>query len=164
MTSSDQTMAQIHMTTAQRWGGLYTVVLMLLLLAFFAYHQLTGTGFFTSSFGWPEMLALYGPIAISVLPPILRALQGKRNPARPLEATGDLLLAIGSMRLRSIFPFDFTQIADPFPSTWHFAFAWLTNDVGRFILLLQIVIGFISSMAIIATYISARRKELGGGE
>ncbi|MGE5123849.1 MAG: hypothetical protein ACM3H7_04980 [Acidobacteriaceae bacterium] len=150
------------MTNKQRWGGLYTVALMLLLVAFFVYHQVKNTGFFTPGFGQPELLALYGPIAISMLPSILRAIQGRRNPARPLEATGDLLLAIGSMRLRQVFPFDFTHIADPFPASWHFAFAWLTNDVGRFILLLQIVVGFISAIAIIATYLSIRRKEMQG--
>jgi hypothetical protein len=149
------------MTSTQRWAGLYTVVLMLLLLAFFAYHQWQNTGFFTTRFGTIGMLALYVPIVLSLAPPVLRAIQGRRNPSRPLEAFGDLILAIGSLILRNTFPFDFTHFADPFPSTWHFAFAWLTNDVGKFILLLQIFIGFISATAIIATYVSIRRKELG---
>lgn len=150
---------QSSMTPAQRWAGLYTVGLMLLLLIFFAYHQWANTGFFTAKFGWIEMLALYGPIVISLAPPLQRAVQGQRNPARPLEAASDLLLAVGSIWLRNTFPFNFAHLADPFPAAMRFAFAWLTNDVGRFILLLQILIGFISATATIASYISVRRKK-----
>jgi hypothetical protein len=147
-----------NLTPAQRWAGLYTDLLMLLLLAFFAYHQWAKTGFFTAKFGWAEMLALYAPIVISLAPPLQRLIQGQRNPARPLEAFTDLSLAVGSIWLLNHFPFDFSHIADPFPAMMRFAFAWLTNNVGRFILLLQIVIGFISATATIASYISARKK------
>jgi hypothetical protein len=146
------------MTPTRRWGGLYTVGLMLLLLTFFVYHQWKGTGFFTDKFGPAEMLALYGPIVISMAPPIQRAIQGHSNPARPLEAASDLSLAIGSIWLWNHFPFNFTHLADPFPSAMHFAFAWITNNVGRFILLLQIVISFISSISTIMTYLSERRN------
>jgi TRAP-type C4-dicarboxylate transport system permease small subunit len=76
---------------------MYTFILMLLLLAFFAYHQWKNTGFFTYKFGRAEMLALYLPILISLGPPIQRLIQGRRNPARPLEAVTDLSLAIGSL-------------------------------------------------------------------
>jgi hypothetical protein len=145
------------MTTARRWGGLYTVGLMLLLLTFFVYHQWKGTGFFTDKFGSTEMLALYGPIIISMAAPIQRAVQGRSNPARPLEAISDLSLAIGSIWLWNHFPFNFAHLADPFPSAMHFAFAWITNNVGRFILLFQIVISIISSISTIMTYISERR-------
>jgi hypothetical protein len=143
----------------QRWGGLYVTVLMLLLLAFFAYHQWKNTGFFTAKFGLVEMVALYLPIIISLVPPLMRAIQGRRNPSRPVEAASDVFLAIGSIWLRHSFPFDFAHLADPFPASWHFAFAWLTNDVGRFILLLQIVVGFVSALAITATYYSTHREE-----
>lgn len=148
-----------RMSAWQRWGGLYVTALMSLLLAFFAYHQWKKTGFFTANFRLPDMIALYLPIFVSLVPPILRAIQGQRNPSRPVEAAGDVLLAIGSLWLRSSFPFDFAHLADPFPTSWRFSFAWLTNDVGRFILLLQIVVGFISAVAIIATYLSTRREE-----
>jgi len=147
------------MSAWQRWRGLYVTVLMLLLLAFFAYHQWKKTGFFTAQFKLPEMVCLYLPIIISLVPPFMRTIQGRRNPTRPVEAASDVFLAIGSIWLRSSFPFDFTHLADPFPASWHSAFTWLTNDVGRFILLLQIVVGFISAGAIIATYLSTRREE-----
>lgn len=146
------------MTPSRRWVGLFTVVLLLLLLVFFAYHQWKKTGFFTDNFGTAEMLALYIPIVISIGPPIQRAIQGRSNPARPLEALSDLSLAIGSIWLRNHFPFNFAHLADPFPAGMTFAFTWITNNVGRFILLLQIVIGFISAFSTMASYLSERRK------
>ncbi len=146
------------LSPTQRWAGMYTVVLMLLLLAFFGYHQWKNTGFFTDKFGWVEMLALYAPILISLAPPIQRLIQGKRNAARPLEAATDLSLAIGSLWLRVVFPFNFAHLADPFPPAMRFAFAWITNDVGRWILVLQVVIGFLSSATTLATYLSTKRK------
>ena len=150
---------EVVMTPARRWVGLYTVGLMLLLLAFFVYHLWKGTGFFTDKFGWAEMLALYGPIVVSFGPPIQRLVQGQRNPARPLEAATDISLAAGSIWLWNQFPFDFTHLADPFPAAMRFAFAWLTNDTGRFILLLQIAIGFISGLAIIVSYVREKRTQ-----
>ena len=147
------------MTPIRRWAGLYTVVLMLLLLVFFAYHQWKMTGFFIDNFGTVEMLALYGPIVISMGAPIQRAIQGRTNPARPLEAVSDLTQAIGSIWLWNHFPFNFAHLADPFPSAMHFGFAWITNNVGRFILLLQIVLGFISALSTIASYLSEYKKK-----
>ena len=159
MTSKSDNTHPGSMSAWQRWGGLYVTILMFLLLAFFADHQLRNTGFFTAKFRLPEMVALYLPIIISLAPPVMRAIQGRRNPSRPVEAASDVFLAIGSIWLRNSFPFDFAHLADPFPASWHSAFAWISNDVGRFILLLQIVVGFISAVAIIATYFSSRREE-----
>jgi hypothetical protein len=105
------------------------------------------------------MLALYVPILISLAPAIQRLIQGKRNPARPLEAVTDLSLAIGSLRLRIVFPFDFAYLAEPFPPAMRFAFAWITNNIGMWILVLQIVIGFLSSASTMASYLSVRRKK-----
>ena len=147
------------LTLPQRWLGLVTHVLMLLLLAFFAYHQWKITGFFTSKFGWTEMLALYLPILMSLVAPVQRLVQGRRNPARPTEAISDLSLAAGSLWLRVIFPFDFTHLADPVPPTMRFAFGWINNDIGKWILVLQVVIGLLSCATTLASYLGMKRKE-----
>jgi hypothetical protein len=147
------------LSPSQRWAGMYTFVLMLLLLAFFAYHQWKNTGFFTDKFGWAEMFALYAPILISLGPPTQRLIQGRRNPARPLEAVTDLSLAIGSLWLWTHFPFNFVHLADPFPAAMRFAFGWITNNIGRWILILQVVIGFLSSVSTIASYFSTRKNK-----
>jgi hypothetical protein len=147
---------QPDLTKPQRWAGLYTVVLMLLLLAFFIIHQVAGSAFFTGRFGRAEMLALYGPIILSLAPPIQRLVQGKRNPARPLEAVTDFSLALGSLWLWIHYPFDFAHVADIFRPDMRFAFSWLTNNIARFILILQVVLGFISGLATIVTYFRGR--------
>jgi hypothetical protein len=146
------------LTMPQRWAGLYTDVLMLLLLAFFIYHQRINSGFFTDAFGVLPMLALYLPIVISLAPPLQRLFQGKRNPARPLEAVTDLSLAIGSAVLLAYFPFEFSHLADPFPPEMRFAFAWITNDIGRAILILQVVIGSISALSTMYSYLRVTGK------
>jgi hypothetical protein len=146
------------LTMPQRWAGLYTDVLMLLLLAFFVYHQHINSGFFTEAFGVLPMLALYVPIVISLAPPLQRLFQGRRNPARPLEAITDLSLAIGSACLLAYFPFDFSHLADPFPPEMRFAFAWITNDIGRVILILQLVIGLISALSTMYSYLKVGGK------
>jgi hypothetical protein len=154
--TSDEKPLYRSMNPARRWGGLYTVGLMLLLMAFFAYHQWKQTGFFTGKFGIVEMIALYGPIILSLAPPIQRAIQGRVNPSRPVEAISDLLLALGSLWLWHVFPFNFTHIADIFPMQMHFAFVWLTDSVGKFILLLQVVVGAISALSNVVTYLRER--------
>ena len=156
MQQSTQVKKEIEiLTMPQRWAGLYTDVLMLLLLAFFIYHQRINSGFFTEAFGVLPMLALYIPIVISLAPPLQRLFQGKRN---PLEAITDLALAIGSACLLAYFPFDFSHLADPFPPEMRFAFAWITNDVGRVILILQVVIGSISALSTMYSYLKVKGK------
>jgi len=156
MTTRANKIDQPELTKPQRWAGLYTVVLMLLLLAFFIIHQVQDSGFFTGQFGRAEMLALYAPIIISLAPPIQRLVQGKRNPARPLEAVTDFSLALGSLWLWKHFPFDFTHVADIFRPDMRFAFSWLTDNIARVILLLQVVLGSISGIATIVSYFRGR--------
>lgn len=161
MQSAEQSKEQVNLTKAQRWAGMYTVVLVLLLLGYLIYHQLTNTGFFTSQFGLPEMIALYVPIILSLAPPVQRLIQGKRNPARPLESVTDLSLAFGSLWLWNHFPFEFSHLGDLLPPPIQFAFDWIDNGVGRFILLLQIVLGLISGLATIGSYFRERQPPPG---
>ncbi len=142
----------------QRWAGMYTVALLLLLTVFFLLHQRDHTGFFTGQFRLPEMLALYVPIIISLGPPIQRLIQGRRNAARPLEAVSDLVLALGSLWLLTHFPFDFAHLADLFPAAARPALSWLNNNIGRVILILQVVIGLISCLATLYDYMKVKGK------
>lgn len=144
----------------RRWSGLYTVGLVVLLLIFFAVHQRKQTGFFTTKFGLAEMVALYLPILISLAAPILRLIYGRIDPARLVETVSDLCLAVGSIWLWHTFPFNFSHFADLFPEAIRFAFAWLNNNIGRFVLLLQIVLGFISAFSTIVSYLRERNKKI----
>lgn len=146
------------LTPSQRWCGLATVVAMLVLLGFFAAHQLANTGFFTAQFGSLEMLALYGPILISFAAPIARAISGRHNPARPFEAAMNFALAIGSLWLAIVFPFNFAHLTDVLPGAIRFVLSWINNDIGRLVLILQVIIGLIVAPLTIITFFSIRRR------
>jgi hypothetical protein len=85
---------------------------------------------------------------IALIPPIQRFIWGRRDSRQLSEAAADLSLAFGSLWLFIIFPFDFAHLADPLPTNMRFAFAWITNNVARIILLLQVIIGFLSALGI----------------
>lgn len=144
------------LTPARRLGSMFSVGLTVLLLLFFGIHQKDNTGFFTSKFGAIEMLALYLPILISLGAPLMRITLATLDPARLVEAFSDICLAIGSLWLRHTFPFNFSHIADVFPPSIRVGFNWLNDDVGRIILLLQIIIAFISAFATLGSYLTER--------
>ncbi len=147
------------LTTWQRWGELVIVVAMLLLFGFFAYHQVANTGFFTAKFGAVEMFCLYGPILFSLAAHGARALNGRRNPARPLEVATNLFLAIAALWLLMVFPFNFSHLADVLPGAIRFVLAWITNDIGKVVLILQVIVGPISAFVTTRKYLSFRRRE-----
>jgi hypothetical protein len=146
------------LTLGQRWGELITVLVMLLLLGFFIDHQTAQTGFYTANFGAGEMVCLYGPILCSFAAPLVRAVTGQRNPARPFEAATNLFLAIGAFWLLIVFPFNFAYLADALPGSLHFVLAWVTNDMGKIVLILQIVIGLIIALVTLSIYLFRRRR------
>jgi hypothetical protein len=148
------------LATGQRLGELLSIVAMMLVFAFFAYHQVAHTGFFTAKFGALEMFCLYGPILVSLAAPGVRAVNGCRNPARPLEVVHFLFLGIAALWLLMVFPFNFSHLADALPGTLHFALSWITNDIGKVLLILQVIIGPISAFLTTWNYLSFRRRKL----
>ena len=149
-----------QLSTGQKRAGLYSAFLMLVLLAFFLYHQWANTGFFTEEFKWPEMLALYVPILLSMAPPIQRYITGRRDSANLLEAIADFSLAIGSFILWYVFPFDFSHLADPLPANIQFMVSWINDNIGRIILLVQVVIGSLSGLAKLRDHLRETRREI----
>ncbi len=147
------------LTTGQRWGELISVVAMFLLFGFFAYHQVTNTGFFTAKFGALEMFCLYGPILVSVAAPVVRAVSGRRNPARPFDVATYVFLAMAALWFLMVFPFNFSHLADALPGALHFVLAWITNEIGKVVLILQVIIGPISAILTTRKYLSLRRRE-----
>lgn len=148
------------LSTPARWAELVIVAAMLVLLGFLVNHQSVNSGFFTEKFGTFEMVCLYGPILLSLAAPIVRAVIGRRNPARPYEAATSLFLGLGSLWLLNVFPFDFTHLADTLPSGLQFVLAWFTNDIGRIPLILQVIIGPISAIVHLWKY-ATRRNTFG---
>jgi hypothetical protein len=147
------------LNTSQRWGELIGVAAILLVLAFFAYHQFANTGFFTASFGTFEMALLYGSILSSALAPLMRALTGRRNPARPVEAAGNLLFEAAQIWFLILFPFNFTHLPAALPTQLRFLLSWINNDIGRVLLVLGIIGMPVFASINITKYLSVRRRE-----
>lgn len=150
--------AKDALDVAQRVGELVGVVAMLLLLTFFIYHQTADTGFFTSKFGTFEQFLLYGPLLLSFPAPIIRALTGHRNPARPFEAFDSLFLAMAAVWFLREFPFNFEHLADPLPDSLEFLLSWVNNDIGKIPLVLQAIIGPIIAVVLGLQYVVFRLK------
>jgi len=143
----------------QRAAESFFVAGMFALFGFLVYHQSTNTGFFTERFGSTEMFWLYGPLLFGTSAPIIRAWIGRRNPARPFEAATSVLLALGALWLVSVFPFNYAHLADVLPVNIRPFLAWVNDDFGRVVLIVQAVIGPISALTTMLKYFSVRQRE-----
>lgn len=130
-----------YLSIGQRVGEVIGIAAMLVVIAFFINHLRLDTGFFTSAFGPLEMLCLFVPLVLSLTGPIARVVTGRRNPARPFDIATNALLALGSLWLLIVFPFDFTRLADALPSNLQFLLGWVTDWMGKVVLILQVVVG-----------------------
>ncbi|MBL8154869.1 MAG: hypothetical protein JNM70_11855 [Anaerolineae bacterium] len=156
MTMNDRTLDQDRLSLALRGIEVFFALCLLLLFGFFIYHQTQPTGFFTEKFGTLEMFWLYAPLLFGLSAPLIRAWTGHRNPARPFEAATSLFLAVAALWLLSVFPFNFAHLADALPEGLRFLLAWITDGVGQFFLLLQIIIGVPTALVAIWRYFSFR--------
>ena len=138
----------------QRFGEVVSAVIMLAILAFYLYHQVANTGFFTSAFGPWEMFALYGSILLSMVPPIARAVIGRRNPVRPTEAAVNFFFVATALYLLSVFPFNFAHFADALPVAVRFTLFWVTNYIAKIVFVLAAIGGFISAGVNIVRYLT----------
>ena len=136
-----------------------SIVAMALIVGFYAYHQAMHTGFFTAGFGPLQMLCLYGTAVLSIIPPLTRAITGRRNPSRPLEAVDDLLLGGAALVLLLAFPFNFAHFADALPSQIRFLFGWLNNDIARIFLWLPLLLGPFAAIVITIQFLVVSWKE-----
>jgi len=147
-----------RLRVSDRVGELVSILAMALVFSFFAYHQAAQTGFFTDAFGPTAMLFVYGPIMLSVVAPLIRSFSGRRNPARPMEAVTNLFSAVAAIWLLMVFPFTFAHLADALPTSLQFLLAWVTNDIGRIVLLLQAIICPLVALVTVWQYLVHRRR------
>ena len=142
---------------SERVGELFAVQMLLLMLGFLVYHLVADTGFYTDEFGLFEKLCLFGPIVAAMYAPLTRLILGRRNPARPLEASADLLQALGSLWLLMVFPFDYSHLPDALPGFLRFTLSWVTDDIARIVFILMIAVGMISAIGIMWRYVTFPR-------
>jgi hypothetical protein len=154
MNTSTVTVERELLSAPQRVAEpLLSAIALFLVGGFFFAHQRLQTGFFTDQFGPVEMLCLYGPLVLSLAAPLARALSGQRNPARPVEVATHLCAALAGLWLLRVFPFDFTHLADVLPAELQFMLAWMSDGIGQFLLLLQVVVGMLAAVFTLGTFL-----------
>lgn len=136
----------------------FSFIGVLFVFGFFLAHQLQHTGFLTAEFGGQEMFALYGPMVLSLLPPVLRAATGQRNLGQPMEAIANAALAFGSLWLFFVFPFDFSHLPDVLPVGMQFILSWMTDGLARIVLLLQVAIGSLTATGKLWKFVSVQNR------
>lgn len=128
------------LTPSQRFGEFVSIFVTILFLGFFVYHQVTHTGFFTTAFGPLEMVFFYGPMLLAMAAALIRAIWGRRNPARPVEVVSNVLLAVGALWLLIVFPFSFVHLADALPPNLRFLLSWVNDAIGHIPLYICLVV------------------------
>jgi len=150
-----------RLNPGQRSGEVFGVIISFLVLLFFVENQVKGTGFFTSRFGPEEQALFYGTWLAGVAVSLARASVGRRNPVRPFDALDGALLVVTSLVFLRVFPFDFAHFPDLLPQAIKPAFFWLTNSVGRVVLVLGAIGGFASMLYNAVVYAVSRSRSLG---
>lgn len=152
-----------RLSAAQRFGEVvgifFTGIMTLLFFGFFVYHQAAGTGFFTAKFGLWEAILFYSPMALAFAAPLTRALTGRRNPGRLVEAMTNLVQAIAATWLVIVFPFNFAHLADALPITWRFALVWVSDDIARVMMIAVIFICLFAAIVRVVQFIYHASRE-----
>jgi hypothetical protein len=115
-------------------------VVFTLFVLYLVAHQLSSTGFFTTTFGTLEMFLLYGSLSEWIVVAALEAL-GRKNLSRDIDAFGGIIfVTIGGVWLFTVFPFEFTYFADVLPDFLRFLVRWISNDIARVLIMLWIIV------------------------
>ena len=145
------------LTGPERLGEIVGIAVVILITAYFAYSEVTNTGFFTSAFGTTEAALFYSSLLFGVVTGGTRAIMGRRNKVRPLEAAGGFLWVVTSFWLLMVFPFNFTYLASAMPSSIQFLLSWISNDIGWAILLIGGLGGIFAVVDSTLMYVYVRR-------
>ncbi len=146
-----------HVTQIERVGEFFVAICMTLLLGFFLAHQTRNTGFFTDRFGTLEMILLYLPLLLALTDSLIQVITGHHQLARLFEIASGLLLSAAAVWFLNVFPFDFTHLADVMPEAVRFLFAWITNDIGKIVFVMQIFAGLLGAITAVRALLSTSK-------
>jgi hypothetical protein len=159
MNAQNQYSQREYLSPPQRFGELVSMVFMFLFLAYFVYLQVANTGFYTSAFGPAEMFFVYGPMLLSFVAPLTRALTGRRQAGRPPEILTNLLMTAAAIWLLVVFPFNFAHLADGLPMEFRFLLAWVNDTIGHIVLIVELIVCPLVAIATTWQYIAHRARK-----
>jgi hypothetical protein len=107
------------------------IVVVALIEAFLAAHQLLSTGFYTS--GYSPLLAglVYTSIAAVVATTAVDSYRAGKDTRFVVNLAASLIWTVTAAWLWFSFPLDFTHLPDVVPSELQIAFSWITNYIGK---------------------------------
>jgi hypothetical protein len=85
--------AKEDLRPGERVVGIAIVVFSLLMVSYFALHQVRSTGFFTAEFGTSEAILLYGLLILGIISAGLESVFTLRLQSRIFDTFGGLILA-----------------------------------------------------------------------
>ena len=133
--------------TSERIFGIIIVTISILLITYFALHQIKTTGFFTKSFGTFEMFFLYGYFIFWIISAGLEGIFKNRFLSRIIDAFGGIVFSgICILFLFVIFPFDFSYFANILPISLRFILRWISNDIAKVILVLIFIFHIVAAI------------------
>ncbi len=139
--SRGKTEAEKGIPSGERVVDIAIVLLSVLMVFYFATHQMQSTGFFTETFGTLEMLLLYGFWVFWIVTSGLEGVLGRRFLSRLFDTFGGLIFASISVTwLLVVFPFEFAYFADVLPDSLRFLVQWFSNDIARVLMVLGIIV------------------------
>jgi len=132
--------AEIALPRNKRIFGIAIVVFCVLMIIFFVAHQIQTTGFFTLKFGALEIFLFYGFWIFWITTASLESILSQRLLSRIVDTFGGLIFATISIAfLLSLFPFEFTHLADVLPESIRFLVQWISNGIARVIMVLLVI-------------------------
>ncbi len=118
-----------------------------LMILYLATHQIWSTGFFTTAFGTTEMIMLYGSWISWIITSGLEGVLGQRLLSRLFDTFGGIIfIAVATVWLIVVFPFDFTHFADVLPDFLRFSVQWISNDIARILMVLYTIANGIAAI------------------
>ncbi len=108
-----------------------------LMVLYFAAHQMGSTGFFTATFGSIEMIMLYGSWVAWIITAGLEGVLGQRLLSRLFDTFGGIIfMAVATVWLLVVFPFEFVYFAEVLPDFLRFLVQWISNDIARILMVI----------------------------
>jgi hypothetical protein len=133
---ADQWYSKDHERSGERAGNVFAIVAVSLVTLYFVSSQLDNTGFFTSSFGIPEMVLFYLPVPLGIGVSVIKLVTGRKNPSRPLDALNAVVIGVACLWFFVVFPLNFAHLGDLLPFGLKVLVDWIPNSVVRVILLI----------------------------
>lgn len=140
-----------------RIGQMAGVVIGLLLAWYFLDLYDSGSDFFTSDFDGLDATLFFGIAFLGVVPGLIKAIMGRKNSVRPLDATLSVAILFVLAWFLYSFPFDFAYLSEGLPESLQFLLDWIGNEEAKAIMTIGLVVNLVLVPYTAALFLGVRR-------